>query len=90
VNFDPPSRHFGALQLAVRFQGLAVSRNAIGRGLAAPNASRTADAWTIGANWYLNPFLKWNFNFERTVFDREPSSPRRPENAVLVRAQLAF
>lgn len=90
VNFDPPTHHFGALQLAVRYQAARVSRNAVTLGLAAPNASRTADAWTLGANWYLNPYVKWNINVERTVFDGDAEGPRPAENAILIRAHLGF
>jgi phosphate-selective porin OprO/OprP len=88
VAFDPPSGHFGALQLAVRVQGFAVSREAMTRGLAAAGASRTAKGLAIGLNWYPNPLVKWNVNVERTTFDA--GSSRRPENALLVRTQLAL
>jgi phosphate-selective porin OprO/OprP len=88
VAFDPPSGHFGALQLAVRVQGFAVGREAMARGLAAAGASRTAKGVAIGLNWYPNPLVKWNVNFERTTFDA--GSSRRPENALLVRTQLAL
>jgi phosphate-selective porin OprO/OprP len=88
VAFDPPSGHFGAVQLAVRVHGLAISRGAVARGLAAADTSRTAKGWAIGLNWYPNPFIKWNLNFERTTF--EPGSSRKPENVLLVRTQLAL
>ena len=58
--------------------------------LAAPGASRTADAWTVGLNWYLTGNIRYTFNFERTVFDDEPDGPRRAENALGVRTQLSF
>ena len=91
INFDPPSHHFGALQVTARFHTLSVSENAFALGFASPTASRTADAWTAGLNWYLNPFIKWNFNFERTVFDDDPQGAHRhPENALLLRAHLGF
>lgn len=91
VNFDPPSHHFGALQLTARYHALGVSPNAVALGFASPTASRTADAWTAGLNWYLNPFIKWNVNFERTVFDDDPDGAHRhPENAILLRAHLGF
>ena len=90
VAFDPPGGHFGAVQLAVRFQGLSVSREAVSRGLAAPDASLTANGWTIGLNWYPNPFIKWSLNFERTAFEPGPQTSRKPESALLVRTQLAL
>jgi phosphate-selective porin OprO and OprP len=90
VNFDPPTHHWGALQLAGRVQRLSVSPNAVQRGFASPTASTRALAYTLGVNWYLNPFIKWNFNFERTVFDGDPHGLRAAENALLLRAHLGF
>lgn len=91
ANFDPGgSGGWGALQLAVRYNELRVGENAVSLGFAAPGASRVAQAWGAGANWYLNPFVKWVFNVERTVFDEHADGPRTPENALVFRAQLAF
>lgn len=90
VSFDPPSRHFGALQVAARLQRLSVSESAATRGLLAANASRSASVRAIGLNWYLNPFVKWNLNLERTVFDGGADGTRPGETMVLVRTQLAF
>ena len=91
ANFDPGrSGGWGALQIAARYNELRVSHNAVALGFAAAGASRAAEAWTFGANWYLNPYVKWVFNFERTVFDGDAEGPRRAENAVLFRAQLSF
>lgn len=90
VNFDPPSGHWGALQVAARYQALHVSREAFTLGLAAPGASRTADTWAVGLNWYLNPLIKWQINYERTEFDGDSRGPRPAENALLVRAHFGL
>jgi phosphate-selective porin OprO/OprP len=90
VNFDPESSRWGALQLAARYHSLSVESSAFALGLAAPGSSRTAEAFTVGANWYLNPFVKWVFNVERTVFDGDATGQRRAENAVMLRGQLSF
>lgn len=90
VNFDPPTGHVGALQLAARLQRLKVGDAAFTRGLATANASQKADVLTLGANWYPNPYIKWALNFERTVFDGSTSAARSPENTLALRAQLAF
>ena len=50
TNFDPPT-YFGALQLAVRLQQIAVSYAAFTQGLTSANASRKADVVTLGLNW---------------------------------------
>ena len=80
----------GAFQLAVRYHTLAVDDQAIALGFAAPGASRKADAWTAGLNWYLTPNCRYTFNFERTVFDDDPDGPRQAENAFVFRTQVAF
>jgi phosphate-selective porin OprO and OprP len=90
VSFDPPSGHFGALQATVRVQQLSVSREALTRELATRGSSRRARVWTLGVNWYLNSFIKWNLNFDRTDFEGDAGSVRHAENAILLRGQLAF
>ncbi|MSO45745.1 MAG: hypothetical protein EXQ59_03120 [Acidobacteria bacterium] len=89
-DFDPGRSTWGALQLAARYHALSVDPNAFTLGFAAAGASRQAKAFTMGANWYLNPYVKWNVNVERTVFDGSPKGVRRAENVILVRQQLSF
>ena len=86
--FDPATGHWGALQLAARYSQLRVDPLAFTNGLAAANASRTASAFTIAANWYPAAFLKYYATFERTSFDGGASRPT--ENVILFRAQVAF
>jgi phosphate-selective porin OprO and OprP len=90
ASFDPPTRHFGSLQLTARIQQLKVSDVAFTRGLTAANASRKADVLTLGVNWYPNPYIKWMLNFERSVFDGTTNAARRPENTLALRAQLGL
>lgn len=90
ASFDPATGHYGAMQLAVRLQRLAVSEAAITRGLAAAGASRRADVLTIGLNWYANPYIKWMLSADRTVFDGSTKAARAPEHTLAVRAQLGF
>jgi phosphate-selective porin OprO/OprP len=89
-SFDFGNGHWGALQVAARYHVLEVDENAITLGLATAGASRKADAWTLGLNWYLTGNVRYTFNFERTVFDGDPDGPRRPENALAFRTQLNF
>ena len=90
ANFDPPTKHFGAVQLTARLQQLTVSDAAFTRGLTTATASRKADVLTLGVNWYPNPYVKWMLNVERTVFDGSPQAARAPENTLALRAQLGF
>jgi phosphate-selective porin OprO and OprP len=88
--FDPGKHTWGALQITARYHSLSVDPKAATLGFVSAGASREAKAFTVGANWYLNPFIKWVFNFERTVFDGDPNGSRHPENAILVRNQIGF
>jgi phosphate-selective porin OprO/OprP len=90
ANFDFGNGNWGAFQIAARYHSLRVDEDAFILGLAAPGASRTADAWTVGLNWYLTGNIRYTFNFERTVFDDDPEGPRRAENALGLRTQLSF
>jgi phosphate-selective porin OprO/OprP len=90
ASFDPEHHTFGAVQLAARYHALSVEQDAFTYALAAPGASRTAAAFTVGVNWYLNQNIKWVFNVERTIFDGDADAPRPAENAVLFRGQLSF
>lgn len=85
-SFDPPTGKWGALQLLVRYSELDVDDVVFAANLAAANASGGAHQFTIGANWYPNSYIKYYATFEHTSFD----GGRADEDAVLVRAQLAF
>ena len=89
-DFDFGGGHLGAIQVAARYHALQVDQDAISLGLATPGSSHKASAFTAGVNWYLNPFVKYVFNFERTVFDGDPHGPRPPEHALAFEAQLSF
>jgi phosphate-selective porin OprO/OprP len=90
--FDPQTGKWGAMQLVARFSQLAVDRRAFDAGLAAADAQRRADQFTVGVNWYPARPVKYYVDFERTTYEaRDAVSPvRRPENALMVRAQVAF
>jgi phosphate-selective porin len=59
-------------------------------GLAATGASRQARSFTIAANWYPNPYIKFYTTFERTTFDNNAAGGRPAEDVILFRTQLAF
>jgi phosphate-selective porin OprO and OprP len=81
---------WGALQIAARYHALTVDDRAFALNLAAPGASRKAEAWTLGLNWILTEHIKYVFNVERTVFDDDAAGARSPENGVVFRTQLNF
>ncbi len=99
-----PKQHFafggagwGALQLGVRYSRFDgddfVTGNATGTGKLAAGRSNGADAWTLGANWILNPNLRLAANYVHTHFDSEVSSKGvvfGDEDAITMRAQFDF
>jgi phosphate-selective porin OprO and OprP len=89
-NFDYQNGHWGAFQLAARYQTLRVDDAAFTAQLAAADASREAQSWTLGLNWYATGNVRYTLNVERTVFDGDANGARRAENAVAFRTQLNF
>ncbi len=90
ANFDVGAGHLGAFQVAARYHVLTIGEEAFALGAAVAAASRKAEAWTVGLNWYLTPHFKYVFNFERTVFDDDREGARPPENAYVFRTQVSF
>lgn len=87
--FDPATGHWGALQVLARAADLHVDQAAFDAGLAAAGSSRDARQFTVGANWYPNPYIKVYATFERTSF--EGGAGTRPtETVILFRTQLGF
>jgi len=92
-SFDPARKTWGALELAVRVNRLNVDGAAFSRGFADPvRSAREARAWAVGLNWYLNRNVKYVVDYERTTFTGGAAAGgnRRPENAIVVRSQVAF
>jgi phosphate-selective porin OprO/OprP len=88
-NFDPATGHWGALQVLARYAVLTVDAAAFSNGFAAATASREARQWTVGLNWYPNPWIKWYATFEHVAFDGG-AAVRPGEDSVFFRGQLAF
>jgi phosphate-selective porin OprO and OprP len=87
--FDPSQGDWGALQLVARYSALDFDDRAFSSGVAAPGSSHSARQITVGFNWYPSAFIKYYAVFERTTFGAV-TVPVAPENAVIVRAQVAF
>jgi phosphate-selective porin OprO/OprP len=88
--FDPATGHWGAFQVAARIHELEVDQRVVDLGFAAVGASRKAQAWTVGLNWYLTGNVKYVLNFERTVFDDNRAGAHAPENGIAFRTHLNF
>ena len=96
--FDPSAGHWGAVQLVARYARLDIDRDAF-PSFADPTASaRSASAWSVGLNWYLNRNVLVKTSFSRTTFSggggAGATAPaiviRQPENVLFTRVQLAF
>lgn len=94
-NFEIGKPGRGAWELVARIHELKIDDDAFVGGansFANPlTAARRARAAAIGFNWYLNPNVKWSFDYEQTQFDGGATTGDRPdEKAYLTRIGLAF
>jgi phosphate-selective porin OprO/OprP len=90
AGFDPEAGEWGAVQVVARVSQLKVDDAAFASALALPGSSREARSFIIGVNWYPAAFIKYYATFERTAFEGGLAPDRRPEHAVVVRAQVNF
>jgi phosphate-selective porin OprO/OprP len=95
TNFEVGKPGRGAWELVARIHELKIDDDAFSGGansFANPaTAARRARAAAIGLNWYLNPNVRWSFNYEQTQFDGGAVSADRPDEKVyLTRIGLAF
>ncbi len=94
--FDPRKNQWGAFQLVARYSELDVDSDTFKGGVFASTATsaKSAEAWSVGINWYLNRNIRANASFARTTFDgyTGPAGtvPGQPENILFTRVQLAF
>jgi len=91
-NFEGPGGGSGAMQLAFRYNALAVDPDAFVRGYAdITTSAQNAKAWAVGVNWYLNRFARLMFDYEQTQFHGGATTGDRPtEHLFMNRFQLAF
>lgn len=88
--FDPRNGKWGALELAARFSSLKIDDDAFPIYANPLTAVKSAKAWDIGLNWYLNRNVKVMTHFEETFFDggSVTGGDRKAEHALLSRLQL--
>ena len=92
-NFDPIGGGIGAWEVVARIDDLQIDRDVYKYGLAsASTSSREAFEWALGVNWYLNPNVKMQFDYEHTGFryGAAKGHDRPDESAVLSELQLQF
>ena len=83
---------WGAWQVAARYGELRIDDEVFDRGFASRTTSaERARAWTLGVNWYLNPFVKISLNYDQTHFeDGATDGDRSTEGTITSRFQVAF
>jgi phosphate-selective porin OprO/OprP len=103
-NFDPSVGGWGAVELGVRYSGVAVDRhrlndlNPAGNVIAAGNSNHVS-VLTFGPNWWLTQNVRWAFNWVRehyaegvTFLDSSPSGSSHRVNlgGLLTQIQIDF
>jgi len=90
--FDPVAKTWGAFEVVGRLSHLDVDDEAFPTYADPAKYAQSAKAWGLGLNWYWNRNVKWMFDYEHTTFDGGEAGgrDREAEDAILVRAQLAF
>jgi phosphate-selective porin OprO/OprP len=84
---------WGAWEVAARYHQLHVDDEVFDEGYASRTASaETARAWSLGVNWYMNPFVKLSLNVDQTFFEDGGSGggDRPTESLILSQFQVAF
>ena len=59
----------GQVELALRFGQIWVDDSVFNNGFANPSRSTPGyDHWTVGGNWWLNPYIRFSVNYFRNEF----------------------
>lgn len=92
--FEPTRglRHWGAVQLAVRYSQVQVDGNAFPLFANPKTSAQKAEEVGIGMNWLLNRYVKLVTDYEHTRFRMavNTSTPLHSEDVLMSRIQLAF
>jgi phosphate-selective porin OprO/OprP len=98
-NFSFDGDGWGALQVGVRYSSFDgddfLATNTAGTGRLAAGKTDDAHAWTLGANWILNPNVRMIANYVHTRFDTDVNTnvvgkDFDDEDAFTMRAQFDF
>jgi phosphate-selective porin OprO/OprP len=89
--FDPANHTWGAFELAGRVSQLDVDDDSFPLFASLASSARSARAWSLGLNWYLNKNLRVLLDYEQTRFERGAASgDRENESLFFSRFQIAF
>lgn len=91
TNFDPAAGTWGAFELTARYSSLEVDEDTFPVFANPASSAESAEAWTLGLNWYLNRNLRLVLDYERTQFEGGAATgDREDENILFSRFQIAF
>jgi len=96
-NFDMAGG-WGAWELGLRYSHLDATdfnaSNPVGTGVLRSGFANSADAWTVGLKWIVNPNTRFLLNYIRTAFNQpvkvNATTTTDVENALNFRTQLDF
>ncbi|MEY2407989.1 MAG: phosphate-selective porin OprO and OprP [Verrucomicrobiota bacterium] len=96
--FDPRAGHWGAWQIVARYARLDVDDAAFPLFANPATSASSAEAWSVGLNWWLNRNVRILSSYSHTQFSGgggPGTSPpatvtHQPEHALFTRVQLAF
>lgn len=89
--FDSAQRHWGALELAARYNRLDVDDKAFPLFANPASAASRASAWAVGLNWYLTRGVRFLLDYEQTRFRGGAAAGDRPDEKILLdRIQVSF
>ncbi|MFC1706361.1 OprO/OprP family phosphate-selective porin [Planctomycetota bacterium] len=88
-NLNPLEGGWGTIQVAGRYEGVS-TESGYARTLA--TGTDRVDAFTVGVNWYWNPNVKFQLNYQKLYYDDHLGLPRidNGEDLVFARIQLDF
>lgn len=89
--FEPKDRNWGAFELAARFSKLKVDGKTFPIFADLTRSAKTATAWSVGVNWYLNRNAKLTVDYEQTDFEGGASTgDRKQEKIIFSRLQISY
>jgi phosphate-selective porin OprO/OprP len=90
--FTSDGAGWGAFELVGRIGELNIDDDAFPRFANIATSARSANAWTVGLNWYLNSNLKLVTNYTHTTFEggAAAGADREDEKSIFTRAQFSF
>lgn len=91
-NFSLEEGGIGAWEIATRLGNIEFDKDSFPIFASATDSVREATAAGFGVNWYLNPNVKWQANYEITKFDGGAAGgqDRPKEHAIFTRVQYQF